>query len=131
VTTIGNFVYDIPGMFWISFGIWALDGLFVLYEIDHKIDRGGFTTTMTLQSEGINPLAAPAPKPVTAQDWAAQAGLKFSAAWASGTIPRTDQEMTQGIMNSLTLPENQLFQQSRDETQKDPFPVPKVPYTKM
>lgn len=79
VTVIGNFVYDLLGQVWVSFGIPALDGIFYILSKVDKVDRDGFYSTLTLQAEGSNPLGAGAPAPQVAEDF-----VKLKIAEAAG-----------------------------------------------
>jgi hypothetical protein len=56
ITIIGNFAFDLFSMMWIDFGIKQWDGLFTVQEREDIIDRGGFTTVITIFAEGTDPL---------------------------------------------------------------------------
>jgi hypothetical protein len=59
LTMIGNFAFNIMGLMWIHFGIRAWDGFFYVMSKTDKIDKSGFTTSITVQAEGSNPAGAP------------------------------------------------------------------------
>lgn len=58
-TVIGNFAFHLMGMVWFEFGIPQLDGLFYILSKVDKVDASGFTSTLTFQAEGSNPLGVP------------------------------------------------------------------------
>jgi hypothetical protein len=81
ITVIGNFAFNIMGMVWFTFGIPRLDGLFYILSKVDNISREGFTSTITLQAEGSNPLGSTPGRSLVADDWAKDRMLaKFNAA---------------------------------------------------
>ena len=56
ITMIGNFVYDMLGLVWITFGVPQLDGIFYVIQRVDTLSRDGFDTTITFQAEGSDPL---------------------------------------------------------------------------
>lgn len=66
ITMIGNFIFNIMGIMWLNFGVKAWDGFFYVLTKEDKIDSTGFTTSITVQAEGSNPLGA---KPQSQQDF--------------------------------------------------------------
>lgn len=56
ITTIGNFVFDNFNLLWLDFGIKRWDGPFQVYEIEDVIERGNFTTSLSVYSAGTDPL---------------------------------------------------------------------------
>ena len=56
ITMIGNFLFNMLGAYWLDFGIWAYDGIFYALQKVDKISRAGFTTTVSFQAEGSDPL---------------------------------------------------------------------------
>jgi len=74
LTMIGNFAFNIMGLMWIHFGIRAWDGFFYVMSKTDKIDKTGFTTSITVQAEGSNPAGASTKtKPVETTQIAAEA----------------------------------------------------------
>ena len=56
ITMIGNFVYDLLGLTWITFGIPQLDGIFYVLQRTDRISKDMFETTVEFQAEGSDPL---------------------------------------------------------------------------
>lgn len=56
ITMIGNFAFDLFGMLWIDFGVPVWSGPFLVKKRTDVIERGDFTTTISIQSEGSDPL---------------------------------------------------------------------------
>ena len=56
ITMIGNFVVGTFALVWLDFGIRRWDGPFTAFEREDVIERGSFTTTMSLQASGTDPL---------------------------------------------------------------------------
>jgi hypothetical protein len=56
ITMIGNFVLDTFGLIWLDFGISLWDGPFTLAAREDVIERGDFTTTLSVFSNATDPL---------------------------------------------------------------------------
>lgn len=56
IAMLGNFVLDTFNLVWLDFGIKRWDGPFNVYEMENIIERGAFTTTISVFSAGTDPL---------------------------------------------------------------------------
>lgn len=56
MTCIGNHGMDVMGTYWLDFGVPQWSGPFKLLERTDKIDAGGWTTTISIISDGTDPL---------------------------------------------------------------------------
>ena len=58
LTTIGNHAMDVMGVYWMDFGIPQWSGPFRILERTDLIQMGGWQTTVSLISEGTDPLGS-------------------------------------------------------------------------
>lgn len=56
ITMLGNFVLDTFSLLWLDFGVSQWDGPFSVLEKEDVIERGSFTTTVSIVSAGTDPL---------------------------------------------------------------------------
>ncbi|MHB8407971.1 MAG: hypothetical protein ACYDHY_07810 [Acidiferrobacterales bacterium] len=56
LTMLGNFAFDTFGLLWLDFNIPRWNGPFFVMHIVDVIEKGNFTRSITLQSEGDDPL---------------------------------------------------------------------------
>jgi len=68
ITMLGNFVIGTFALVWLDFGIRRWDGPFTAFEREDTIERGNFTTTMSVYSSGTDPLGTQGkPRPADAE----------------------------------------------------------------
>ena len=66
ITMMGNFAFNPIGIFWFDFGVSAWNGFFYVISRTDKIENGSFTTSITVQAEGSNPLGKKDSRPLDA-----------------------------------------------------------------
>lgn len=56
ITIVGNFIFNVFGMIWIQFGIWPYDNIYSILEKTDTIGRDGFTSSLSVIANGLDPL---------------------------------------------------------------------------
>jgi hypothetical protein len=117
VTTIGNFGFDVLGMVWVNFGVPLLDGFFyVVGKTDH-VAKEGFTSVLTLQAEGSNPLDAKTYEAQVAEDNVKEKILlRIGSAFAKQLfISKVVVDPSQAAVNDAALNQSTTQEQQLDD----------------
>lgn len=127
VTVIGNFGFDLMGLVWVSFGVPLLDGIFYVVGKTDTITKDGFTSALTLQAEGSNPLNAKVYDAQVAEDFVkekilARQQTEFTKLLLTNAIARNDEAALNAERNaSTTFEERQRIIDERLDRQPPPF----------